>query len=74
MWQLLARLDAQQLKALSACSTFYDLPHADAPEGEGLPAAAVEAMLQVRWFTEILGLLRECRSADMSSGNCRQIT
>ena len=47
VWQLLGRLGAPQLKALTACPAFFDLPHVDAPR-EGLPPRAVEAMLEVR--------------------------
>lgn len=46
VWQLLAVLAPPQLKALTACPTFYDLVHTDVPEGP-LPAAALSAMLEV---------------------------
>lgn len=46
-WRLLAALNTQQLRALSDCPQFYDLPHTDAPE-EPLPAAALAAVLEVR--------------------------
>ncbi|KAL4422562.1 hypothetical protein ABPG75_008759 [Micractinium tetrahymenae] len=46
VWQLLARLNAAQLKALTACPRFYDLPHSEAPE-QPLPPAALDAMLQL---------------------------
>lgn len=48
IWRLLAALNAQQLRALSDCPQFYDLPHTDAPE-EPLPAGALAAVLEVRW-------------------------
>lgn len=47
VWQLLGRLHARQLKPLTACAAFFDLPHAGAPR-QGLPPPAVEAMLEVR--------------------------
>lgn len=46
VWELLALLNAQQLKALSSSPRFYDLHHTDAP-GWLLPEAAVDAALQV---------------------------
>lgn len=46
VWQLLACLGAEQLRALSGCPKFFDLPHSDAPEW-ALPEAAVDAMLEV---------------------------
>lgn len=47
VWDLLACLDARQLRALTARSAFYDLPHTDGPPGGALAAAAIDAMLQV---------------------------
>ncbi|PRW20575.1 E3 ubiquitin- ligase HUWE1 [Chlorella sorokiniana] len=46
VWRLLAALNTPQLRALSDCPQFYDLPHTDAPE-EPLPAAALAAVLEL---------------------------
>lgn len=62
MWQLLGRLRAPQLKALTACASFFDLPHVDAPQG-GLPPPAVEAMLEVRQLSGRAGSDPACLHA-----------
>ena len=50
VWQLLAVVNAGQLRTVAACPAFLDLPHTDAPE-EALPLAALGAMLEVgRWW------------------------
>jgi hypothetical protein len=46
VWELLALLNAQQLKVVSSSPRFYDLHHTDAP-GWLLPEAALDAALQV---------------------------
>jgi hypothetical protein len=47
VWRLLAALNARQLRALTACRRFFDLPHTEAPSAR-LGPAALEAMLEVR--------------------------
>lgn len=47
VWQLLSVVDADQLRALSSCSQFYDLPHtASAVHAPDL--AKVDVVLEVR--------------------------